>query len=478
MDFNALNLNAELRKGIANLGFTDCTEVQEKTFAVSLSGRDVCVQSQTGTGKTAAFLITIFQRLLAEPDLTGKQTLVIVPTRELAVQIEEEAKALGRHLAFTIGSFYGGVGYATQEKLLKDGVDLMICTPGRLLDYLQSGKVNFKRMGFLVIDEADRLFDMGFLPDIRRILKKMPADAPRQTMLFSATLSPLVRNIASEYMRDAVEIVVSPQQMTVDTVTQELYHVGQAEKISLLLGILKREKPRNTLIFTNMKSTAVEVAARLEKNGLKCTYIMGDLPQSKRLKIIEGLKSGKIQYLVATNVAARGLHVDDLDLVVNYDLPEDCEDYVHRIGRTARAGKTGKAITLACEQYVHALEGIESFTHMKIPVIWPEDDLYAVDKSAGMRFGSLRSGRGKTSGRERGKTGGRERGKPKDHKPMHGKRAESTGKERDQSLSSPRKQTRDKSSEHQPLPEKLEDRLEYYRRKYGENFKPRAASNT
>jgi len=470
MDFNALNLNADLLKGIADLGFTDCTEVQEKTFAVSLEGRDVCVQSQTGTGKTAAFLITIFQRLLSEPDLKGKQTLVIVPTRELAVQIEQEAKAVGRHLAFTIGSFYGGVGYAAQEKLLKDGVDLMICTPGRLLDYLLSGKVNFRRMGFLVIDEADRLFDMGFLPDIRRILKKMPADTPRQTMLFSATLSPLVRNIASEYMRDAVEIVVCPQQMTVDTVTQELYHVGQAEKMSLLLGILKREKPRNTLIFTNMKSTAVEVAQRLEKNGLKCTYIMGDLPQSKRLKIIDGLKSGKIQYLVATNVAARGLHVDDLELVVNYDLPEDCEDYVHRIGRTARAGKTGKAITLACEQYVHALESIESFTQMKIPVIWPEDDLYAVDKSAGMRFGSLRS--------KRGKEGGRERGRSKDHKTSRGKRSEKTAHTSEKPVKSIRKQSRARSVENQPLPEKLEDRLEYYRRKYGENFKPRAASNS
>lgn len=470
MVFKALNLNADLLKGIADLGFTDCTEVQEKTFAVSLEGRDVCVQSQTGTGKTAAFLITIFQRLLSEPDLKGKQTLIIVPTRELAVQIEDEAKALGRHLAFTIGSFYGGVGYAAQEKLLKDGVDLMICTPGRLLDYLQSGKVNFRRMGFLVIDEADRLFDMGFLPDIRRILKKMPADAPRQTMLFSATLSPLVRNIASEYMRDAVEIAVSPQQLTVDTVTQELYHVGQAEKISLLLGILKREKPRNTLIFTNMKSTAVEVAQRLEKNGLKCTYIMGDLPQSKRLKIIEGLKSGKIQCLVATNVAARGLHVDDLELVVNYDLPEDCEDYVHRIGRTARAGKTGKAITLACEQYVHALESIESFTHMKIPVIWPEDDLYAADKSAGMRFGALRSKRDKSSGRERGK--------PKIHKTAHAKRSEKPAHTREKPSSSSRKQSRVRSAEYQPLPEKLEDRLEYYRRKYGENFKPRAASNS
>ncbi|HQP30561.1 MAG TPA: helicase-related protein, partial [Deltaproteobacteria bacterium] len=177
-----------------------------------------------------------------------------------------------------------------------------------------------------------------------------------------------------------------------------------------------------------------------------------------------------IQYLVATNVAARGLHVDDLELVVNYDLPEDCEDYVHRIGRTARAGKTGKAITLACEQYVHALEAIESFTKMKIPVIWPEEDLYAVDKSAGMRFGSLRSGRGKT--------GGRERGKPKDHKPSYGKHAESNARQREHSLGSPRKQKRDKTVEHQPLPEKLEDRLEYYRRKYGENFKPRVLSNS
>lgn len=466
MLFPELNLDPKILKGIADIGFTECTTVQARTFAHSLTGRDVCVQSQTGTGKTAAFLLTIFQRVLTQE--AGKQSLIIVPTRELAVQIENEAKALGRHLAFTIGSFYGGVGYAEQEKLLKQGVDIMIATPGRLLDYLQSGKINFKQIGFLVIDEADRLFDMGFLPDIRRILKRMPAGAQRQTMLFSATLTPLVRNIASEYMEDPVEIVVSPEKMTVETVTQELYHVGQAEKMSLLLGILKREKPRNTLIFTNMKCTAVEVAERLERNGFKCTYIIGDLPQKKRLQIIDGLKSGKIQFLVATNVAARGLHVDDLELVVNYDLPEDCEDYVHRIGRTARAGKSGKAVTLACETYVHALESIEAFTRMKIPVIWPEDDLYAPDKSAGMKFHSQRQGREKSRTRDRKEGGGASRKRRSEHKPAAEPRAA-----RPEHKAHPRR-----PETVEQLPASLEDRLAYYKRKYGEDFKLRAASNS
>ena len=456
MDFNELSLHEDLRKGIADVGFTQCTAVQDHTFLQTLQGRDVCVQSQTGTGKTAAFLITIFQRLLTVESLKGKQALIIAPTRELAVQIEMEAKALGRYLDFTIGSFYGGVGYAIQEKLLKDGVDIMTGTPGRLLDYLHSKKLSFKEMGILVIDEADRLFDMGFLPDLRKMLKKMPDCSQRQTMLFSATLPSLVRNIASEYMQDPVEIVVTPEQVTVDTVTQELYHVGRDEKISLLLGILKKEKPRNSLIFTNMKCTAVEVARRLERNGFKCTYIIGDLPQNQRLKIIDGLKTGKIQCLVATNVAARGLHVDDLELVVNYDLPEDCEDYVHRIGRTARVGKSGKAISLACETYVQGLEAIESFTNMKIPVIWPDDDLFAEDKTAGLKFHAPRDGRGKTKARSR-RT-------PKEHNPSRRKRPE---KKEPQALRKPET----KSAGPQKRPTTPKDRLEYYKQKYGDNFK-------
>lgn len=378
MQFTELQLDERILLGIRDAGFTECTPVQEATFKHSLTGRDVCAQSQTGTGKTAAFLITIFKNLHRH---NGKKALIIVPTRELAVQVESEANLLGSHLDMKVACIYGGVGYHLQEKQLKEGAQIIVGTPGRLLDFHQSRKLNFRDIGILVIDEADRLFDMGFMPDIKRMLKGMAPVHKRQTMLFSATLSFLVKELAWQFMNDPAEVEIAPERLTVDTVTQELYHVGNDEKLSLLLGILARENPKNCLLFTNMKLTAVDLAKRLGINGIACEYITGDLQQKERLCIIEGLKSGRIRMLVATNVASRGLHVDDLDLVINYDLPEDCEDYVHRIGRTARAGKKGKAISLACEDYIYALEPIEKYLGMKIPVIWPDEDLYAEDKS-------------------------------------------------------------------------------------------------
>jgi len=254
-------------------------------------------------------------------------------------------------------------------------------TPGRIIDLNRSGKLSYKDIGILVIDEADRLFDMGFIADLRRMLRAMPPVHKRQTMLFSATLSFLVKELAWQYMNNPVEVEIASEQLTVDTVTQELYHVGNEEKMSLLLGILGKERPKNCLIFTNMKQTAEEVSRRLRMNEFTCEFITGDLPQKKRLEVIDGIKNGRIPLLVATNVAARGLHVDDLDLVINYDIPEDCEDYVHRIGRTARVGKDGKAISLVCENYVYALDSIEKYLGMKIPVIWPEESLFVEDKS-------------------------------------------------------------------------------------------------
>jgi ATP-dependent RNA helicase RhlB len=382
MHFTEMQLDEHIMLGIKDAGFTVCTPVQEATFKHSLKGRDVCAQSQTGTGKTAAFLITIFKNLKNQK---GRKAMIIVPTRELAVQVEKEALLLGAHLDHTVACIYGGVGYKIQEQQLKKGADIIVGTPGRILDLHRSGKLGFKDIVILVIDEADRLFDMGFIAELRRMLRAMPPAHKRQTMLFSATLSFLVKELAWQYMNDPVEIEIAPEQLTVDTVTQELYHVGNEEKVRLLLGILNKEKPRNCLIFTNMKHTAAELSRRLRLNGLKCEFITGDLPQKKRLEVIDGLKSGTIPLLVATNVAARGLHVDDLDLVVNYDLPEDCEDYVHRIGRTARVGKDGKAISLVCEDYVYALDSIEKFLGIKIPVIWPEDTLFAEDKSRRLR---------------------------------------------------------------------------------------------
>ncbi|MBN2403004.1 MAG: DEAD/DEAH box helicase [Spirochaetes bacterium] len=396
MDFTELNLNKNLLKGIKEAGFIECTAVQEATFAQTLNKKDVCVQSQTGTGKTGAFLISIFQLLLEDTGFKNKKTLIVAPTRELAVQIEKEAKIIGKYLHFSIGCFYGGVGYTEQEKILKDGIDIIIGTPGRLIDFSEQEKINFREIGFLIIDEADRLFDMGFLPDLQRIIVNMPSGFDRITMLFSATLNTRVRDLAWKYMNDPAEIQISPETIVVDKITQELYHVGKNEKIKLLLGIFKKEQPKNALIFTNMKRTAHEVCRRLEFNGIKCQYIMGDLPQSKRLKIIEKVKSGKIKFLVATEVAARGLHIDDLDLVVNYDLPEDCENYVHRIGRTARAGKSGKAISLACEKYVYGLEAIEAFTKYKIPVKKADDDMFVEDKSAGIHFSLEKAAREET----------------------------------------------------------------------------------
>ena len=419
MKFTELNLTEELLQGIKDADFTDCLPVQEKTYVYALEGRDVLVQSQTGSGKTAAFLVSIFQLFSQEHFKFPKRALIIAPTRELAIQIEDEAKLLGAHLPYSTGCFYGGVGYHRQEEMLRKGVDVVIGTPGRLIDLNQSGKLRFDDIGILVIDEADRLFDMGFLPDLRRMIKKLPPTGSRQTMLYSATLSGKVRDLAAEYMTDPAEVEVAPEQVTVQTVTQMLYHVDRDEKMKLLLGILKKENPGSALIFTNMKSRAAEVAKRLAHNGFTCEYIIGDLPQSKRLSIINAMKSGQLHILVATDVAARGLHINDLDLVVNYDLPEDPEAYVHRIGRTARAGKSGKAITIVCERYVYGLEAIEALINVKIPVAFASDDDFVEDASAGIRFhddrrrpgGDSRGGRSADRGGRTADRGGRGAGR-------------------------------------------------------------------
>jgi ATP-dependent RNA helicase RhlB len=382
MEFSKYDLDERILKGIEKAGFTATTPVQAETLKHSLKGKDVLVQSQTGTGKTAAFLISLFQLMLTREDLKGKKALILAPTRELALQIEKEARLLGQFLDLKIGCFYGGVGYNQQDRLLKEGVDIMIGTPGRLMDYGNSGKILFRDFGFLIIDEADRMFDMGFLPDLRRIMKKMIPAGERISMLFSATLSHRVKNLAWEYTNEPAEVNMSPEQVTVDKIKQIIYHVNTSEKINLLLGILKTHNPENALIFTNTKQNAIAVAARLSGNGYICDYIIGDLPQGRRTKIIESIKSGKLKYLVATDVAARGLHINDLDMVINYDIPEDFENYVHRIGRTARAGKSGMAITLACEKFVYGLDAIEQYIRMKIPVDWVTDELLVADNSS------------------------------------------------------------------------------------------------
>lgn len=373
MKFSELNLREEVLSGIKGVGFEECTEVQEKVLPVSLEKKDVMVQSKTGSGKTAVFLITILERYM---ESEGKSTaLIVTPTRELAVQIEEDAIALSRDIpSYKVGAFYGGVGYSEQDSLIKDGINLYVGTPGRLLDYAKSHKIDFRAFDIVVLDEADRMFDMGFYPDIQKMFSLMRDREKRQTMLFSATLSTHVRDLAWGYMSDAEEILVQPEEITVKEIDQELFHVSKAEKFSLLLAILKKINPQSCLIFTNTKERAVEVSKRLNLNGYKTEYLMGDMAQSKRLETIERIKEGKLSYLVATDVAARGLQIDDLELVVNYDIPEDYENYVHRIGRTARAGKSGKAVTLACEEYIYGLETIEDYIGMKIPVKWADEE--------------------------------------------------------------------------------------------------------
>ncbi|MDR1986554.1 MAG: DEAD/DEAH box helicase [Treponema sp.] len=388
MEFKELNLHPDLQRGIADAEYTICTSVQEQVLTNAFGGQDLYVQSQTGTGKTAAFLIVIFQRLLSESLLKGKKAIIMVPTRELAIQVEEEARILGKYLPFKVGSFYGGVGYGAQQQLLRDNVQILIGTPGRVLDLNQSGQMNLMDIAFLVLDEADRMFDMGFYPDLRKLIKVVPPADRRQTMLFSATLNAWVKNLAWEYTKSPYEIEIAPETVTLDEVEQVLYHVPTMDKMKLLLGIFQREQPESAIVFCNTKRQTEIVAKRLQINGFSCEFIIGDLPQSKRFKIIDDIKAGHIRYLVATDVAARGLDIEGLALVVNYDLPVEAENYVHRIGRTARAGKTGRAIALVGEQDVYELGDIEKYIGKKIPAKIAEEGLYVQDTSEGMRLHS------------------------------------------------------------------------------------------
>ncbi len=376
MKFSALGLNEATMKGLADARFTDCTPVQELVLPYSLAGKDVMVQSKTGSGKTAVYLLTIIEKYMkAYLSRTNLPVaLVVAPTRELALQIEEDAVALAKHVpSFRVGCFYGGVGYGAQSEELKEGLSLYVGTPGRLIDFASSHKIDFRVFNTVVLDEADRMFDMGFYPDVQKMFSMMVAPAERQTIILSATLSTKVRNLAWDYMNEPLELESQPEEITVDKIKQELFHVTRDEEFGLLLQLLKKLDPKSCLIFTNTKDRAVEVSERLKLNGYKSAYLMGDMKQSDRLKALDKLKEGKLTILVATDIAARGLQIDDLELVVNYDLPEDYENYVHRIGRTARAGKDGRAVSFASEEYVYSLEAIEEYIHMKIPVCWPDE---------------------------------------------------------------------------------------------------------
>lgn len=386
LNFESLPLPEPLLKGIRDAEFKTCTPIQSNSLPITLARKDLAGQAQTGTGKTAAFLITLFTRLLEsepEPAAKGKEgprALVLAPTRELARQIEKDALLLGKHCGFKIACIIGGVDYEKQRNQIKDGVDVLIATPGRLIDFYKQRFFSLKRIEVLVVDEADRMFDMGFIADLRYLFRNCSPYDKRQTMLFSATLNYRVMELCYEHMNNPTKVVIEPEKAVVDEIKQSLFHVGQHEKFNLLLGLLKQEEGKKVLIFCNTKVEAEQLEWKLNHNGYNSGQISGDLHQKARIKVLEDFQKGDLYILIATDVASRGLHVDDITHVINYDLPQDAEDYVHRIGRTARAGKKGTAITLCCEDFAQHLERVEVYLKKKIPVAWAEEELYLTEK--------------------------------------------------------------------------------------------------
>ncbi|MBF0428226.1 MAG: DEAD/DEAH box helicase [Magnetococcales bacterium] len=403
MLFSELAIPEPVMVGIRACGFTECTPIQALTLPLSLAGRDVAGQAQTGTGKTAAFLIAAFSRLLQKPPQNGEEVktvssgssqprgLLIAPTRELAVQIENDARQLGGHLGLKIVAVYGGVDYEKQrEMLLNERVDLLIGTPGRLIDYFKQKAYRVSAVEVLIIDEADRMFDMGFIEDLRFLLRRLPPFEQRLSMLFSATLSYRAQELSYEYM-DSPEVISTHMAMdskAVSQVTQRLYHVEGKRKISLLVGLLRRdlqgevgEACGRAMVFVNTKRMGEKLKEWLGHNGIPAGYLSGDVPQTKRLQALQRFQEGLVPVLIATDVAGRGLHIDGVTHVINFDLPENPEDYIHRIGRTARAGAKGDAISLVDEDGAYNLEAIFAYMGMEVAAEWPEDELMVSLKS-------------------------------------------------------------------------------------------------
>ena len=372
LTFESLNIAESLKRGIAELGYTRCTPIQAQTLPVALAGHDVAGQAQTGTGKTAAFLIALFNRLLTDPGAPNRpqnapRAIVIAPTRELAVQIHSDALGIGKHTGLKLAIVFGGVDYEKQRRVLEEGVDVLIGTPGRIIDYFKQHVFDLRHIQVAVMDEADRMFDLGFIKDIRFILRRLPHPTLRLNMMFSATLSHRVLELAYEHMNNPELIRIEPDKMTVDRVRQVLYFPSTEEKIPLLMGLLRRIDARRTMVFVNTRRIAEVLERTLTANGFVAQAISGDVPQTKRLKMMRDFHNGDVAVLIATDVASRGLHIPDVSHVFNFDLPNDAEDYVHRIGRTARAGAEGDAISFGCEEYAISLPDIESYIGHQIP---------------------------------------------------------------------------------------------------------------
>ena len=381
MTFSELNLPQALQQAIDDLGYTELTAVQQIALPMTLAGKDVAGQGRTGTGKTATFLISILNRLLTQSAKKGRteqhpRAVVIAPTRELVIQIGQDAEKLAKHTDLKVHTVYGGVNYEKQRKAFDDGVDLLIGTPGRLIDYFKKHCYKLNRTEMMVLDEADRMFDLGFIADIRFMLRRLPKYHERQTLLFSATLSHRVMELAYEHMNNPEKLKAEEGEITASGITEFLYHTAMEEKVPLLIHLLRQDHVSRGMVFINEKRDGEKVAKKLAQYGFKVGILSGDVRQKKRMRILSDFTEGKLQLLVATDVASRGLHVDGVTHVFNYDLPEDAENYVHRIGRTARAGATGVAVSFACERFCFGLPDIESYIKRSIPVeIIPEDAL-------------------------------------------------------------------------------------------------------
>ncbi len=362
--FASLDMSPKILTGLKSAKFTHCTPIQALTLPLALEGDDVAGQAQTGTGKTAAFLLVVFNQLLKQRNKgygTNPRSLIVAPTRELAIQIHRDALLLGADTGLKSSLAYGGVDYDKQRKALLDGVDILIGTPGRLIDYFKQKVYNLKHIEVVVLDEADRMFDLGFIDDIRFLLRRMPPPAERQSMLFSATLSHRVMELAYEHMNSPETLTVETEKVTVDLVEQKVFYPANDEKISLLIGLMRTLGAHHSMVFTNTRAAADRVGRTLNANGISAAVISGRVRQEQRQKLLKRFHDGDIPVLVATDVAARGLHIPDVTHVFNFDLPQDAPDYVHRIGRTARLGAKGDAISFACEDYAFHLPEIEEY---------------------------------------------------------------------------------------------------------------------
>jgi ATP-dependent RNA helicase RhlB len=433
LTFRSLPLAPSLMQGIMDAGFTYCTPIQAQTLPLALQGRDIAGQAQTGTGKTAAFLVALLQSLLAKPAQSGRastsiRALVVAPTRELAVQIHKDAAVLGKHTGLRLAVVFGGTDYEKQRQTLAAGVDVLIGTPGRLIDYFKQRVFDLRHVQVLVLDEADRMFDLGFIADIRFILRRLPRPELRQSMLFSATLSQRVLELAYEHMNNPELVRIEPDKVTIDRVRQVIYFPSMQEKIPLLVGLLRETEAHRTMVFVNTRRMAERLEAVLRANGFNAQALSGDVPQKKRLQFLRQFHEGELAILIATDVASRGLHIPDVSHIFNFDLPQDAPDYVHRIGRTARAGADGDAISFGCEEFAISLPDIESYIGHKIPVATispellapleaqPAQAAYQGSHGYGARPGprpgaSRRPGPGRSGG---GRSGSR-RGEPRRH---------------------------------------------------------------